>query len=63
MSSKVFFVKTNANEGEQTISQRARRLFKAGDFADCSHNTCILTKAGHKKTIKNCQITASADIA
>lgn len=33
------------------------------DFADCSHNTCILTKAGHKKTIKNCQITASADIA
>lgn len=35
MSSKVFFVKANANEGEQTISQKARRLFKAGDFAGC----------------------------
>jgi hypothetical protein len=33
MSSKVFFVKAAVDDGEQVISQKARRLFKAGGFA------------------------------
>ncbi|MHC4555954.1 MAG: DUF362 domain-containing protein [Planctomycetota bacterium] len=35
MGSNVYFIKASINDGEQTISEKARRLFKAGGFADC----------------------------
>lgn len=35
MSSKVFFIKAAVNDGEQVISEKARRLFKAAGFATC----------------------------
>ena len=35
MSSKVYFIKASTNDGEQVISEKARKLFKAGGFAGC----------------------------
>jgi uncharacterized Fe-S center protein len=35
MRAKVYLIKTTVGDGEKTISQKARRLFKAGGFADC----------------------------
>ena len=35
MDSKVYFVKASVNDGEQVISEKARRLFQAGGFAGC----------------------------
>ncbi len=35
MSSKVYFIKASIRDGEQVISQKARKLFKAGGFAGC----------------------------
>ena len=35
MSSKVFFIKTGCDDGEEIISEKARQLFKAGGFASC----------------------------
>jgi len=35
MSSKVFFIKAAVDDGEQVISEKAQRLFKAGGFATC----------------------------
>jgi len=35
MSSKVFFIKAAVKDGEQLISQKARKLFKAGKFGRC----------------------------
>jgi len=35
MSSKVYFIKAAVNEGEQVISEKARKLFKAGGVAGC----------------------------
>jgi len=35
MSSKVYFIKASVNDGEKTVSEKARRLFKAGAFANC----------------------------
>jgi len=35
MSSKVFFIKAAVDDGEQVISEKARRLFKQGGFATC----------------------------
>ena len=35
MGSKVYFIKASTNDGEQVISQKARKLFKAGGFAGC----------------------------
>ncbi|UCG58070.1 MAG: DUF362 domain-containing protein [Phycisphaerales bacterium] len=35
MTSKVYLIEAAAGDGEKTISEKARRLFKAGDFADC----------------------------
>ena len=35
MTSKVYFIKSNIEEGEQKISEKARKLFKAGGFAEC----------------------------
>ena len=34
MLSKVYLIKASVDEGEKTISQKARRLFRAGGFAD-----------------------------
>ncbi|MBN2315867.1 MAG: DUF362 domain-containing protein [Sedimentisphaerales bacterium] len=34
MRSKVYLIKASVEDGEKVISQKARRLFKAGDFAD-----------------------------
>jgi len=35
MSSKVYFIKASVKDGEKTISQKARKLFKAGEFKNC----------------------------
>ncbi|MFH1715775.1 MAG: DUF362 domain-containing protein [Planctomycetota bacterium] len=35
MGSRVYFIKASINDGEKVISEKARRLFKAGGFADC----------------------------
>jgi uncharacterized Fe-S center protein len=35
MSSKVYIIKASVDEGPKKISEKARRLFKAGDFAKC----------------------------
>jgi len=35
MDSKVFFIKAAVDDGEQVISEKARRLFKAGKYANC----------------------------
>ena len=35
MSSKVFFIKAGLSEGEKTTSEKARKLFRAGGFANC----------------------------
>jgi len=35
MCSKVFFIKTRIRDGEQIISEKARKLFKAGRFSRC----------------------------
>jgi len=34
MASKVYFIKASVDDGEQVISEKARKLFKAGGFAD-----------------------------
>ncbi len=35
MSSDVYFIKASVSEGESVISQKAQKLFKAGDFSRC----------------------------
>jgi uncharacterized Fe-S center protein len=35
MDSKVYFIKASVSDGEKAISKKARKLFKAGGFADC----------------------------
>jgi uncharacterized Fe-S center protein len=35
MDSKVYFIKASANDGDKVISQKARKLFRTGHFADC----------------------------
>ena len=35
MGSKVYFIKASINDGEEVISQKARKVFKAGGFAKC----------------------------
>jgi len=35
MRSKVYLIKASVENGEKAISRKARRLFKAGGFADC----------------------------
>lgn len=35
MASKVYFIKASLKEGEQAISDKARRLFRKGDLASC----------------------------
>jgi uncharacterized Fe-S center protein len=37
MSSKVYSIKASVDDGPKKISEKARRLFKAGGFADCFH--------------------------
>jgi len=35
MASKVYFIKTSLKDGQKKISEKARKLFKAGRFAKC----------------------------
>jgi uncharacterized Fe-S center protein len=35
MSSKVYFIKASISDGERVISEKSRRLFKAGGFGSC----------------------------
>ncbi|MHC4194300.1 MAG: DUF362 domain-containing protein, partial [Planctomycetota bacterium] len=35
MTAKVYFIKASVKDGEKAISQKARRLFKAGKFKNC----------------------------
>ena len=35
MGSKVYFIKASVKDGEQVVSEKARKLFKAGGFARC----------------------------
>ncbi len=35
MASKVYIIKASIDDGDEVISEKARRLFKAGGFADC----------------------------
>jgi len=35
LASKVYFIKASISDGEQTISEKARRLFQAGGFGKC----------------------------
>jgi len=35
MASRVYFIKTSVADGEQLISEKAAKLFKAGGFANC----------------------------
>jgi uncharacterized Fe-S center protein len=35
LASKVYFTKAAVNEGEQVLSEKARKLFKVGKFASC----------------------------
>ncbi len=45
MASKVYFIKASINDGEQVISEKARKLFKAGSFAECyRENDCTAVK-------------------
>jgi uncharacterized Fe-S center protein len=45
MASKVFLIKASIKDGEQVISKKARKLFKAGSFADCfKENDCTAIK-------------------
>jgi len=45
MASKVFLIKSSVNDGEKVISEKARKLFKAGSFAECfKENDCTAVK-------------------
>ena len=35
MDSKVYFIKASVNDGEQAISKKSQKLFRAGGFAEC----------------------------
>ncbi|MBN2181799.1 MAG: DUF362 domain-containing protein [Sedimentisphaerales bacterium] len=35
MDSEVYFIKASVDDGQQVISEKARRLFEAGGFGDC----------------------------
>jgi len=35
MGSKVYFIKVSVDDGHKVISEKARKVFKAGGFADC----------------------------
>ena len=49
MSSKVYFIKASTSDGEQVISERGRRLFKAGGFADDSFDREEILKISLKR--------------
>ncbi len=45
MASKVYFIKASINDGEQVISEKARKLFRAGGFAGYfKENDCTAVK-------------------
>jgi uncharacterized protein len=52
IKSKVYFIKASADEGQQIISQKARKLFKSGNFAGCfteNDFTAIKVHVGENK--------------
>ena len=59
MSSKVYFIKASMAEGENAISQKARKLFKAGDFSKCfEENDYTAVKVHVGEDGNNTHITA-----
>jgi len=59
MSSKVYFIKASINDGEQMISKKARKLFKAGGFAGCfEENDFTAVKVHVGEDGNNTHITA-----
>ncbi|MGB2808974.1 MAG: hypothetical protein WBC22_14620, partial [Sedimentisphaerales bacterium] len=59
MSSKVYFIKASIKDGEQVISRKARKLFKAGGFAGCfEENDFTAVKVHVGEGNNNTHITA-----
>ena len=59
MNSKVYFIKASVDDGEQVISQKARKLFKAGGFAACfKENDFTAVKVHVGEGTNNTYITA-----
>ena len=59
MSSKVYFIRASVKDGERVISKKARKLFKAGGFADCFKEndfTAVKVHVGEKRN--NTYLTA-----
>ncbi len=60
MGSKVYFIKASVNDGEQVLSKKAVRLFKAGGFAECfKENDFTAVKVHVGEDGNNTYITAS----
>jgi len=59
MASKVYFIKASVKDGEQVISEKAVRLFKAGGFASCfKENDFTAVKVHVGEGTNNTYITA-----
>ncbi len=60
MDSKVYFIKASVNDGEQVLSKKAVRLFKAGGFTECfKENDFTAVKVHVGEDGNNTYITAS----
>jgi len=60
MGSKVYFIKAFVNDGEQVLSKKAVRLFKAGGFTECfKENDFTAVKVHVGEDGNNTYITAS----
>jgi len=60
MGSKVYFIRASVNDGEKVISEKARRLFKAGGFAGCfKENDFTAVKVHVGEDSNNTYLTAS----
>ena len=60
MGSKVYFIKASVDDGEQVLSKKAVRLFKAGGFAECfKENDFTAVKVHVGEDGNNTYITAS----
>jgi len=59
MDSKVYFIKASISDGEQTISEKARRLFTVGGFQHCfEENDFIAVKVHVGEERNNTYLTA-----
>ena len=60
MGSKVYFIKASVDDGEQVLSKKAVRLFKAGGFTECfKENDFTAVKVHVGEDGNNTYITAS----